>query len=85
MNNAVFLNKENPLLPDNYGVEITYVNNKTESFKVVQHHFIADLGLLELVTTDDEYIDIQTANTFKIKFDKAFSTIVALKKEQGGK
>lgn len=74
--------KENPDLPDFYGVKIAYVTSRSEEFEIVSHRFYKELSMFEVVTKNDQWINFPLHNITKIEFDKNFSKLVALKEEE---
>ena len=72
-----FIPKEDPRLPDHYGIEVSYIDGHTTAFEIASHR----LGpqILEFVTKDDFWNWVPIAAIKRIEFDKRFSTIIALK------
>ena len=77
----VFLPKDDQRIPDFYGVKIEYITGQTKEFKVASHSFINSLRAIELITFDNEYVVVPMDNV-TIYFDKEFTKVVELKKEQ---
>lgn len=79
MNNIIMLDKENPQIPDNWGVEITYYDGTKETFDVVAHS--NSNGVFNFVTKDNEHKWRVLDKIKAIDFDKRFSKFIDLQKE----
>lgn len=77
-----YIPKQDEAIPDYYGIEIHYLTGKSEELQVASHKLINEDRLIELVTHDDYWYLIPTASVVKLKFDKSFSRIVALKEKK---
>jgi len=75
--NKTFIPKEHPDLPDNYSIEISYLDGSKESIEAASHR----LGdkFLEVATKEDKFIWVFQEGVKRIEFDKRFSKIVAIK------
>lgn len=77
MRNQVLLPpKDDEKIPDHYGFTITYIDKSKESYEGI-HVPVKELGLIDIVTKDDQYLSIPIINIKKIEFDKNFSTYMA--------
>ena len=74
-----FIQKDNDRLPDNYGIEISYLDGKIASFEIASHR----LGpqILEFVTNDDFWNWVPLTAIKRVEFDKRFSQIIAIKEK----
>lgn len=94
-----FIPKHDHDLPDWYGISVTYVNGKVETFEVASHTFIqtvsafngdgsirekSNLYVIELATRNDEYVCIPFSSVLKLSFDKQYSKVVACRQKQKG-
>lgn len=76
------LPKEHPQLPECYGMIITYLTGGTEELEVAQHSLVPELQILELATTDDEWMTIPLSSIQKMSFDSRFSKIITLQQKK---
>ena len=79
MNVLPFLSKEDPEIPDSYGMSLLYVNGKKEDFELAQHHLNTNLAVIEFVTTDDLWNWVPLSSVQRLAFDKRFSKLMAIK------
>lgn len=72
-------------LPDSYGVKITYITGKEESFELASHVLNKDLGIFEFATKDDVWNWVPVSSVQRIEFDKRFSKIMSVKEKESAK
>ena len=77
MNNGLLIDG----LPKFYNVHIKHVTGASSQLEIVQHA-ITQNGLLEIITSDDRIILVPISNVQSIEFDRLFSKIVHMRKEQ---
>ena len=82
MNVLPFIPKEDPQLPDAYGIHIWFIDGKEWQADVAQHTIKTTMNVLECVTKDDVWQIFPLSNIKRIEFDKRFSQIVAIKAEK---
>ncbi len=70
--------KEDPELPDFYGITVHYRNGKSEKFEVAQHSYPPNPSRLEFVTHDNQWNCILWESISRLEFDKSFSKVVAI-------
>lgn len=73
-----FIPKDNPDIPDRYGMKITYVTGKVEEIVAAQHFSPNEQGILDICTQEDRWLWINMQNVLKIEFDKNFSKLIEL-------
>ena len=82
MNPALpFIPKNDPELPDQYGLKVHYLTGGAEDFELVRHKIFQETQTLEILTDSDEWRLIPLNGIKKIELDKRFSKIVALKEK----
>lgn len=73
--------KEHPDLPDNYGLTITYLTGKSETFELASQAPITN-GIFEFTTLDDTYHWIPITSIAHFHFDKRFTKVIELKNKK---
>lgn len=77
MNLLPFIKKDHEDLPHHVGLEVFYLDGKSESFEVSEWPIFD--GCLCLITADDMYHRIPMTAIKKLSFDKRYSNMVAIK------
>ena len=89
----VFIPKEVNGMPDCYSIKVNYTNGKEEEIEIVDHKIILKLGrppqtldipipFLEFITFEDETGWIPMCSISKLMFDKRWTRILDLRKEE---
>lgn len=82
MSTLPFIPKEDPEIPDHYGMKVLYVNGKMEEFELAQHLLNEKTLSIEFATKDDLWNWIPLSSIQRLEFDKRMSKIVALKSKK---
>jgi hypothetical protein len=80
-----FLPKDDQELPDAYGLTLSFVTGKPETFETAEHRIFKETMTFQVVTADDEMFLFPLSNIIKIAFDKRFSKICAIKDKLNAK
>lgn len=76
MNPALQAVKEDPKLPDHYGMEVFYHDGASDKFSAIGHGTVE--GILSILTKENLYRLIPTNSIKKIEMDKDYSTVKQL-------
>jgi len=79
---APFILKEDPNLPDAYGIVITFIDGKTRVIEAAEHVLINDGRNLSVLSFNDDWILIPLGYVRSIDFDKRYSTFKALARKK---
>jgi len=79
-----FIPKEDQRLPDSFKVVVSFVTGESEEIEVAST-FAPRNGIIEVWTKEDTCKYLVVENVTKLEFDKNFSKIVAIRKEQEAK
>lgn len=74
-----FIPKDDRELPDSYGATIFYIDGRSEEFRIANHNLSEDKLFFEFATDEDEWNWIEMSNVKRIKWDKDFSKMIAIK------
>lgn len=81
MTSPIFIPKEDPEIPDAFGMTIHYVTGKKEEFEVAERGPV-DGGLMSFVTKDDIWHLVVIQNIVRIEYDKRYSKLVAINEKK---
>lgn len=77
---APYIPKEDPEIPDFYTVKVFYHDGSSEEFSG-HHIFVKETQSYDFVTKEDEWYNIPLTSIRKLKFDKNFSKLIAIKQK----
>lgn len=85
MNASLQAVKEDPRLPDNYEIKITYHDKSEDVFKAISHAYKSEMDMIEIYTASALFEVIPMNAIRKMSFDKNFTNLqelIAAKKEK---
>jgi len=77
MTHKTFIPKEDPEIPDAFGMTIYYVTGKKEEFEVAERGPV-DGDLISFVTKDDIWHLVVVQNVLRVEYDKRYSKLIAI-------
>ena len=71
-----FIPKDDSKLPDNYSVDVHYIDGHSDSFEIATH--VIKEGILMFMTKEDFMNWIPLSAIKRVEFDKRWSKIIAI-------
>jgi hypothetical protein len=77
-----FIPKQDPEMPDHYGIEVHYLDGKMEEFEIVNHNLGDKHGVMSMLTKDDQVQWIPMISVKRVLFDKRFTKVMEIRRKQ---